>query len=259
MVTVNPAVLQSIAVTNPPTKIVYVKGETLDISGLVVIGTYSDGPTKVETVSESAISGYDRYSEGQQTLTITLNDKTATFMVTVNPAVLESIAITSFPTKTVYSYGDSLDLSGLVVIGTYSDGTTQTETVSESNISGYNRYSESQQTLTVTVGDKTATFTVTFSPRKIMSFTMNLEDPINGLDDAIVLSKRGTPSSVSLEVTGAYASYEWYLNDGETPVSSTASYTLNAADCPLGRNYLTVEARTNSGTYHSKEITFIVE
>ncbi|MDR1248326.1 MAG: bacterial Ig-like domain-containing protein [Treponema sp.] len=258
-VTVGSAVLRYLNVTNRPDKTSYALGEPLDLSGLVVRGTYSDGTGKTETVSDSDVSGYDANTMGSQTLTVTINGKTTNFNIIMNSASLQSIAITSLPTKTVYSYGNSLDLSGLVVTGTYSDGTTQTETVSMSNISGYERYGEGQQTLTVTLWGYTATFTVTISPRKTMSFTVKLEDPINGLDGDIVLSKLGTPSSVSLEVSGTYASYAWYLNDNETPVSSAASYTLNAADCPLGRNYLSVEARTNGGAYHSKDITFTVE
>jgi pyocin large subunit-like protein len=52
--------LQSIVITSPPTKTVYTVGEALDISGLAVTGTYSNGTTKQETVSLSNISEYDR-------------------------------------------------------------------------------------------------------------------------------------------------------------------------------------------------------
>jgi hypothetical protein len=264
MVTVNAAdndaILQSIAISTLPTKTVYARGESLDITGLVVTGTYSDGTSQPETVSESDISGYDRYSEGQQTLTVTVGSKTATFMVTVNATasevVLQSIAVTSLPTKTVYTRNERLDISGLVVTGTYSDRTTQTETVNESNISGYDANRLGQQTLTVTVGGKTATFTV--NVRITASFTVNFEDPVNGLPEDIVLSKNGTLTYVSLEIVGDYESYQWLLNDSETPVSTSASYILNAADCLLGVNSLMVEVRTAGGAYYAKEITFRV-
>jgi hypothetical protein len=61
-----------------------------------------------------------------------------------------------------------------------------------------------------------------------------------------------------LEIAGTYADYEWFLNDNESPVSLTESYTLNAADCPLGKNFLSIEVRTDAGVYYAKEITFIV-
>jgi hypothetical protein len=166
--------LQSIAVTSPPTKTVYVKGETLDISGLVVTGTYSGGMTKVETVNLSDISGYNKDTTETQTLTVTVGGKTATFTVTVNNTALQSIAITSPPTKTVYAQGEALDLSGIVVTGTYAGGTTKVETVTLANISGYNKDTTGQQTVTVTINGETATFIVTVN---------NTSAPPIGLDD----------------------------------------------------------------------------
>jgi hypothetical protein len=255
----DPSLLR-ITITSPPTKTVYALGEALSISGLVVTGTYADGTTKAETVSLSDISGYNADATGTQTLTVTVGEKTATFTVTVNApesdAVLQSIAVTSQPTKTVYALGDALDLDGLAVTGTYSDGTTKTETVSLADISGYNADMAGTQTLTVTVGGKTATFTV--SVNVTAGFAVNLEDPIAGLPTDTVLSKSGTPASLTLMIMGAYASYQWFLNAAEAPVSTSASYTLYAADYRLGGNSLLVEVRTHGGVYYSKEITFTV-
>jgi hypothetical protein len=64
------------------------------MSGLVVTGTYSDGTTKMETVSESTISGYNKDATGEQTLTVTVGGKTATFPVTVSepPIGLDDLA-----------------------------------------------------------------------------------------------------------------------------------------------------------------------
>jgi hypothetical protein len=257
----DPSLLR-ITITSPPTKTVYELGEALSISGLVVTGTYADGTTKTETVSLDNISGYNADATGTQTLTVTVGEKTATFTVTVNAsesdAVLQSIAVTNPPTKTVYELSEPLDISGLAVTGTYSDGTTKTETVSLADISGYNADATGTQTLTVTVGGKTATFTVTIKIIAAFIVNMNLEDPINGIPENIVLSKTGTPASLILAIIGDYESYQWLLNDDETPVSTSASYTLNAADCRLGPNFLMVEVGTNNGAYYAREITFTV-
>jgi hypothetical protein len=255
-VTVSAATLQSIAVTTAPAKTTYEQGETLDLSGLAVTGTYSDGTTKAETVGLSNISGYNAGTAGQQTLTVTVGGKTASFTVTVNAATLQSIAITSPPAKTIYVVGEALDPSGLAVTGTYSNGTTRAETVTLSNISGYNAGTAGQQTLTVTVGGKTANFTVTV---KISGgFIVNLEDPINGIPANIVLSKSGASKTVDLTIAETYDEYAWRLNDAATPVSTGAVYTLDAADCRLGTNYLTVEVKTTGGVYNAREITFTV-
>jgi hypothetical protein len=93
------------------------------------------------------------------------------------------------------------------------------------------------------------------------SFTVDFEYEVGGIPENMVLSKAGvdeTPTTATLEVVGTYASYTWYLNDTETPVSTTDSYTLKAADCPLGRNVIAVEVVDANGVYAGKEITFIV-
>jgi hypothetical protein len=258
-VTVTPPILTSIAITSPPTKTVYTKGESLDLTGLVVTGTYSDTSTKTESVGASNITGFNADVIGEQTLTVTVGYKTATFAVTVTPPVLTSIAITSPPTKTIYTKGESLDLTGLVVTGTYSDESTKTEAVSLSAVTGYDPNAVGEQTLTITVEGKTATFIV--NVLAVVRFALDFEYEVGGIPEDIVLSKRGldgTPATATLEVAGTYASYAWYLNDTETPVSTTAVYTLNAADCHLGRNVIAVEAVNANGVYASKEITFTV-
>ncbi|MDO9490949.1 bacterial Ig-like domain-containing protein [Acetobacterium sp.] len=76
-------------------------------------------------------------------------------------AVLQSIAITTPATKLSYKIGDVLDISGLVVTGTYSDGSTKTETITVANASGFNSAIASEnQVLTITVGSKTTSYSV---------------------------------------------------------------------------------------------------
>ncbi|UVI29375.1 DUF7402 domain-containing protein [Paenibacillus spongiae] len=74
--------LQSIEITKLPTKLNYLLGDTFNIEGLVVTGTYSDGTTKVEKVTDDNITGFDNATlkEGAQ-LTVTLAGKTASFNV----------------------------------------------------------------------------------------------------------------------------------------------------------------------------------
>ena len=79
-----PATLQSIAITTPATKLSYTVGDTLDITGLVITGTYSDATTKVETVSASDVSGFDSTTPVTgQVLTITVGGKTITYTIDV--------------------------------------------------------------------------------------------------------------------------------------------------------------------------------
>lgn len=81
-----PATLVSIAITTPPTKTVHTVGEALDITGMVVTGTYSDDSTKVESVTADNVTGFSSDTAGEKTCTVTVSGKTATFTVTVNEA-----------------------------------------------------------------------------------------------------------------------------------------------------------------------------
>ncbi|MDR3342522.1 MAG: bacterial Ig-like domain-containing protein [Treponema sp.] len=78
--------MQSLSVTQPPSKLNYENGEHLDLSGLVVQGT-RQGATSIEMVDVSRlkVSGYERFTEGNQTVTVTIGGKTSTFRVTVAP------------------------------------------------------------------------------------------------------------------------------------------------------------------------------
>jgi len=76
--------LSSLSIASPATKLSYVVGETLNILGLVVTGTYSDNSTKNESVSTSDITGFDSTSPTtNQVLTITLQTKTVTYSVSI--------------------------------------------------------------------------------------------------------------------------------------------------------------------------------
>ena len=83
------AVLESIAVTAPPDKLVYTVGENLDVTGLQVTAYYSDGSSKAVTgYNTDPASGAPLYKSGPQTVTVSYTEdgaaKTASFDATVN-------------------------------------------------------------------------------------------------------------------------------------------------------------------------------
>jgi hypothetical protein len=229
--------LESIAVAALPVKTVYKVGESLDISGLIVTGTYSDSSTRTETVGISNVTGFKNYAvSGSQTLTVTVGSRITTFTVSIvkadgpvltgvsannatntmsgmtalmefstdgtswtaynaaapnlpnltgsmalhvraaatathNPgpekifyfsvATLQSIAVNADTAKKDYKVGEPLDITGLIVTGTYDDTTTKQEAIAASNISGFNSSAVAgSQTLTVTVNGQTASYTI---------------------------------------------------------------------------------------------------
>ncbi|MCX6720925.1 MAG: bacterial Ig-like domain-containing protein [Candidatus Staskawiczbacteria bacterium] len=75
---------------------------------------------------------------------------------------LQSIAITTPASKTIYTVGDLLDLTGLVVTGTYDNGTTAQVAVTPGNISGFDTSAPiASEMLTINVEGQTVTYTIT--------------------------------------------------------------------------------------------------
>jgi hypothetical protein len=134
-------------------------GERLDITGMVVTGTFTDGTNEIIPVQLSHVSGYNSSLGGQQTLVVTVGEKFTTFTVTVR--VLLSIDVRRPPNKILYEPGESLNLEGLVVLATYSDQSTKILDAGAYNITGFDSKRPGNQTLFVTADGKTASFTVT--------------------------------------------------------------------------------------------------
>ena len=105
----------SLAVATAPTSTQYIVGDTLNLSGLVVTATRRDG-IPVDVTSQCTFSpanGSVLSSSGTKTITITYQGKSIT--TTVSVYALSRIAVTTAPTKTAYTYGESINYSGIVV------------------------------------------------------------------------------------------------------------------------------------------------
>ncbi|MDR1507931.1 MAG: bacterial Ig-like domain-containing protein [Treponema sp.] len=156
--------MSAISVTNPPAKTRYIKGENLDVRGLLVSGTWEGiGTEPLSNVTADNVSGYDRTRIGQQTLKVTVDGKTSTFNVSV--AGLSAMRITSYP-KLDYMMGEDLNLSGLEIMGTYTDTISSNEQrvpVNTVDVSGYSPDRAGRQILTVSLDGVSTTFPVTVS------------------------------------------------------------------------------------------------
>ena len=95
--------LASISITTPPAKTTYTAGEAFDPAGMVVTATYSNGATAIATGYTFTPS--TGLADGTTEVTIQYTEagvtKTAKQAVTVVHR-LESIAVTTQPTKTTY-------------------------------------------------------------------------------------------------------------------------------------------------------------
>ena len=119
--------LSSIAVTSAPTKTSYYEGEFLDLTGIVVTATYSNGDT-LNVTSSCAFSPANGATLTSANTSVSITYAEAGVTKTTSQAIavkaLSSIAITTPPTKIDYTKGDTLDLTGIVVTATFDDSST---------------------------------------------------------------------------------------------------------------------------------------
>jgi len=98
---------------------------------------------------------------------LTLSNPTSNVTVTVLAIVkaLDHIDITTNPTKTSYTIGDELNVTGMVVKAYDNDDTSRTISNNDPELSltGYDKYTVGEQTVTANYRGKTDTFSITVS------------------------------------------------------------------------------------------------
>ena len=155
--------VEKIEIKTKPSKTVYIKGETLDLSEGEITAYYEDKTTATipMTSEEVQITGYNTNRLGTQTIFVRYQGKQTTFEVTVKNDV-EKIEIKTQPLKTVYIKGETLDLTEGEITVYYEDKTTATilMTSEEVQVTNYDANSLGRQTLTVTYQEKQTTFEV---------------------------------------------------------------------------------------------------
>lgn len=160
--------------------------EELDLSSMVVKAYYSDKTSK--TITDYTVSGYDSTKVGKQTVTVHYLDMTDTFDVTVAEGELSSIEIASNPSKTTYFTGEQLDTNGLSVKLNYANNSSKTIT-DGFDVSGFDNQTVGTNTLTVSYGGKTTTFTVTIVNSELTSY---VNDDFESYDDSQITLKSQT-------------------------------------------------------------------
>lgn len=147
-------------------------GTTLEqLTGITVTASYT-APGYTGSLTK-AVTGYtlsgDLTAGQTNTVTVTYQDKTTTFEVTVNAEVTLTGITVNYTGGTVAA-GTTLDqLTGITVTATYSDGSTATVESGDYMLSGTLTAGQSN-TVTVTYQGKTTTFTVTVEaePAEVM-------------------------------------------------------------------------------------------
>ena len=166
----------SIAMDALPVKTEYQIGDALDITGGSLSVSYSDGTMQTIELSADMVSGFNSTVACVQTLTVTYDGLTANFDIEVKDipiqndgsdiltvsedAEITGIRILSTPTKKYYICNqDEFDATGGLLEIQYSDGSSNTVTMTNDMISGFDNTTVGGIVLTVHYENWTTYFT----------------------------------------------------------------------------------------------------
>lgn len=210
--------LTGIEITTLPLNTDYYQGQSLNLTGMVVTASYNDESTA--EITDYTVSGFDSSVSGLQTITVSYEGYSDTFLVWVEQRVMSGIQIAQQPNKTIYYANQTeIDATGLILEAVYNDGTT--ERISEYTVSYVNTVTvngvvypmEGDNRIQVSYGIFDVTYNITVlknnptgaaitgQPAKTeyqVGDTVTAEDLVAGMEFTMIF-ENGDQETVSLE------------------------------------------------------------
>ena len=142
-----------------PTKKEYRIGDTIDLTGGSITEVYASGKlgNKYE-LTNSMISGFDSTTPGTKQITVTFNNKTYQYSVTVKDKTL-GISIKTLPNRLEYKKGENLDLTG-ATLNVVKESGIQVIKITADMVSGYEKNKAGIQVIKVTYEGFTTQFSI---------------------------------------------------------------------------------------------------
>ena len=240
--------IQSLSVATPMTQGEYDHGDTLNFAGLTLSAVTKSGSTTTIssttpglTISETTANinspnftktsgSSDVEVRGTQVIKFTYDGKTAQQTIIVNDKIA-SINVVTQPNKTVFKYGETLDITGATVKVTLESGDTTNINLPDGSatVSAFdNTQTGSKQNLTVTINDKTAPETIDVEAYNYVKET-TLTEP----------TKVDYKYNEDLDVTGGRIKVNW-ANGTVSNVNLTTSMVTVYNKTQLGVQTLTI-------------------
>lgn len=233
-----------IGIADLPHKTVYSVGDTLDVTGGRVFLRYCNDSVAYRPITRQMVSGFNSATPGVKKLEVAVDTLILTFSVIVRDnisiipelVIVKSVSLQKLPDKLTYKIGDTLDVTGGVLVVTYSDGSVDTIAMKNAMIGGFN--SKQAGTMLLTVRYKS--FTNMFSVRVI--------DPNASVE---------TPTIVSVELTSLPLKLEYkigqiidvgggiltvtFSNDSTSAIALQSSMVRDFDSSKAGMQWVTIE------------------
>ena len=175
--------MTGISVKSNPSNVSYLVGQKPNYEGFMLQGNYDDGT--VSDIPDGYIFGeIDNNVSGEKIVDVTYRNLKTSFSVTYSEPSIVKIEIVSKPEKLEYSYGQKLNLDGIVIHATDSDGNIYD--VSDGyEVLGFDSSVLGTQTITIQYKDFTAEFDI--SVKYPFTYTVSQDGiMITGLTDTTV-------------------------------------------------------------------------
>ena len=237
-ITVSEIKATSIKIQTLPQKLVYVEGEMLDTTGLVISVQFNDGRI-ISVTSGYAVTGYSS-EKGIHTITVEYLGLVTTFDVEVIAKNVISIELRQLPDKVEYFEGEQFDKTGIILVAIYDN--EDIEIVEDYIVSGYDG----------TVGIKAITleyagYKVSFTVKvkvKVMTRLYISQYPakINYIEnealDTTGLIVKAEYNNGSVEIVKGYEIVGFSSNPGSHTITivyegMTTSYNINVVEKTL--------------------------
>lgn len=159
--------------------------------------------------------------------------------------VLVSIEVEMPPAKLAYARGEDFDPAGIVISGSYTDGSTRTEDPDALIFSGYDKTKSGDQVVTVSLEGKTAEFTVRVSLSDLgINITRRREGEISipGIPPAGIRLSRSGADGLPRELTLRAEDYErvlCFVNGTELALAAEG-FILRASDYSVNNHFITL-------------------
>ncbi len=255
-ITVNAPTLTSIEVSNAKTS--YYVGDTFVKP--TVTATFSNGSTS-SVADSSTFTGYNMSTAGNQTVTVSYTSsgvtKTTSYSITVTAVALTSISVSDYETS--FEVGDTFSFGGTVTAH-YNNGSTSNVT-SSASFSGYDMSTAGNQTVTVSYGGQTTSYSILVSePSSDETATVVIQDYasahswVNGTTyESVSIDSVATATMVGTGNNGKYytSGYEWrfYQNgSGGITISVLENYVIDSVTINYNINNTGIFIDSNSNT-----------
>ena len=233
----------NLRIITPPTKTEYKEGQSFERAGMVIEADFKDGTTK--TITDYTVENGNNLKTTQNHVTISYGGISIDQDITVIPNPLIRIDITNEPNKVKYVEGQDFDKTGMIVTGTYQDGSKQ-EIIDYVIENGTNLLAE-QTSVRIKYEGMTADQSIIVEEKKVERIRIN----------KLPAKTQYIQNKEDLELAGGSIIITY--NDGteeEVDLNSEDVTILGFNNKNVGKNIITVEYETKKATF---EVQIIAE